>query len=199
MLDQPHAGDPTPKVCAPMAPTPPLDDWLRDHQVRTHHRRSAAADADALWEQAAGVRLRDTRTIGRLVSWRIPGVAAEQTFAGLLAEYPFTVLAQGERWSLSGLCGRIWTLHRDYPRLAGPDEWRAWQEPRAAKVLFAHWVERSGDGRATLVSEARVAATDPGGARRLRALWRVIGRFEPLLGAEPLELAVRRAEGASRS
>ena len=32
-------------------------------------------------------------------------------------------------------------------------------------------------------------------ALRLRALWTVIGRFERLVGAEPLDLAARRAEG----
>ena len=31
-------------------------------------------------------------------------------------------------------------------------------------------------------------------AMRLRALWAVIGRFERLVGAEPLALAARRAE-----
>ncbi len=181
-----------------MAPAPPLDDWLCDHQVCTHHRRSAAVEPGALWTEARRVRLRDTRTIGRLVGWRIPGIPSDQTFGGLLAEYPFTVLDEGEHWSLSGLCGRIWTLQRDYPQLSGPQEWRAWDEPRTVRVLFAHWVEAGGDGRCTLVSEARVRATDAAGARRLRALWFVIGHFEPLVGAEPLELAVRRAEGAGR-
>ena len=35
---------------------------------------------------------------------------------------------------------------------------------------------------------------DARAALRLRALWTVIGRFERLVGAEPLELAARRAE-----
>ena len=36
---------------------------------------------------------------------------------------------------------------------------------------------------------------DARSALRLKALWTVIGRFERLVGAEPLELAARRAEG----
>ena len=63
------------------------------------------------------------------------------------------------------------------------------------RVLFAHWVRDAGDGRAELVSEARVEPVDARSALRLRALWAVIGRFERLVGAEPLELAARRAEG----
>ena len=141
-----------------MAPTAPiLDDWLPDPQIRTHHRRSSAADPDALWAAANSVRLRQTRTIGRLVRWRIPGVAPEQTFAGLLGEYPFVVLA------------------RDYPHLDWPEAFRAWHEPRTVRVVFAHWVERGPDGASTLVSESRVQPTDGVAAMRLRSLWLVVG------------------------
>ena len=95
---------------------------------------------------------------------------------------------------LSGLCGRIWTLARDYPRLDGPEDFAGWSEPGTVRVAFAHWVDDLGDGRAELVSEARVEPVDRRAAMRLRALWAVIGRFERLVGAEPLALAARRAE-----
>ena len=36
--------------------------------------------------------------------------------------------------------------------------------------------------------------TDRSAALRLRALWTVIGGFEPLVAAEPLTLAAREAE-----
>ena len=173
---------------------PDLDQWLPEPQVHSVHRRAAVADPDALWAAARGVRVADTRTMGPLVRWRIPGVPVDQTYRELLAAYPFTVLAEGERYSLSGLCGRIWTLQRDYPRLAGPDEWRAWDEPGTVRVLLAHWAQPDGDGRSELVSEVRVGATDRRGALRLRGLWFVVSRFERLIGAEPLSLAVRRVE-----
>ena len=105
------------------------------------------------------------------------------------------LLAEGERWSVSGLCGRIWTLTRDYPRLDGPDAFRAWDEPGTVRVLFAHWVEPDGDGGSTIVSEARVAPVDRAAQVRLRSLWMLVGVFERLIGAESLELAVSRAEG----
>ena len=171
-----------------------LDAWLPDPQIRTRHRREAAADPDALWEAARAVRLDETRTIGRLVRWRIPGVPADQSFAGLLASEPFTVLAEGARWSISGLCGRIWTLARDYPTIDGPDAYAAFDEPLSVRVLFAHWVAPGERGRSAIVSEARVAPTDVIATARLRALWLVVGPFERLIGAEPLALAVARAE-----
>ena len=171
-----------------------LDAWLPDPQIRTRHRRESDADADTLWAAAARVRLDQTGTIGALVRWRIPGVPANQTFLKLLADDPFTVLEEGERYSISGLVGRIWTLARDYPRLEGPDAFRAWNASRTVRVLFAHWVEEGRDGRNALVSEARVQPTDPVAAMRLRSLWFVVGPFERLIGAEPLALAAADAQ-----
>ncbi|MEA2231381.1 MAG: hypothetical protein QOD83_1197 [Solirubrobacteraceae bacterium] len=173
-----------------------LDAWLPDPEIRTRHRRCSDADPDTLWAAAGRVRLDETGTIGTLVRWRIPGVRADQTFHELLASDPFTVLEEGERYSISGLVGRIWTLARDYPRLDTPETFRSWNAPRTVRVLFAHWVEHGPGARTTLVSEARVQPTDRVAALRLRSLWLVVGPFERLIGAEPLALA---AAGAQRS
>ncbi|HEY2636488.1 MAG TPA: hypothetical protein VGI54_03795 [Solirubrobacteraceae bacterium] len=171
-----------------------LDSWLPDAAVRTRHRRTAQATPEALWHAAAEVRLDETRRLRRLVAWRLPGTPPDTTFRGLLGRYPFTVLEEGADWSLSGLCGRIWTLTRDYPALAGPEEFRGWDEPGTVRVLFAHWVEPAGDDGAALVSETRVEPVDRRARFALRSLWLGVGMFERLIGAEPLSLAARRAE-----
>ncbi len=176
-----------------------LDHWLAYPQVRTRHHHHSAAPAQRLWAAAHDVRLADTRTLGRLVRWRIPGTPEQQTFRGVLAEYPFVVLDEGEGWSLSGLCGRIWTLARDYPKLHGPDDFLTWSEPCSVRVLFGHWVEPDGDHGSVIHSEARVAAVDRAAAARLRSLWLVISVFERLIGAEPFAVAAARAEGQARS
>ncbi len=163
--------------------------------MRTHHRRSAAAAPEVLWQEAMRVRLSETRTLSRLVRWRIPGLDGDPTYHELFGAYPFCVLEEDRHLLITGLCGRIWTLARDYPRLEGPRAFARWDEPGTVRVLFAHWVRDAGDGRAELVSEARVEPVDARSALRLRALWAVIGRFERLVGAEPLALAARRAEG----
>src|SRR2546423_12829756 len=173
-----------------------LDRWLDRPAVRTHHARASRAPADALWRAAQEVRLADTRLLGRVVRWRLPGTPRDATFAEVFRRYPFTVLDDGEHHLLSGLAGRIWTLARDYPRLAGPDEFAAWSEPGTVRVLFAHWIEDAGDGRSRLVSEARVQPVDHRATRRLHAIWALVGGFERLIGAEPLPVAVRRAERA---
>jgi hypothetical protein len=173
-----------------------LDAWLGAPAVRTHHRRAAAADPDALWDAATGIRLCDTRALGRLVRWRIPGLAPDLTYHDLFRGYPFVVLEEDERLLVSGLCGRIWTLARDYPRLDGPDDFRGWSEPGTVKVAFGHWVEPGPDGVSELVSEARVEPVDRAAGLRMRALWAVIGRFERLVGGEALAAAARDAERA---
>jgi hypothetical protein len=172
-----------------------LDHWLPDPQVRSVHRHTAGVDELTLWRAAETVRLRDTPRLGRIVRWRIPGTSADDAFRDLFRSYPFTVLEEDDGWSLSGLCGKIWTLARDYPRIAGPDEFRDWDEPGTVRVLFANWVEPNGsDGTSTLVSEARVQAIDRRASLRLRALWGVVGRFERLIGGEALRAAAKRAE-----
>ena len=88
------------------------------------------------------MRLEETRRLGRLVGWRIPGVEGEQTYHELFRSYPFTVLEESDSHLVSGLCGKIWTLARDYPRLTGPEDFAACDEPGTVKVAFAHWVAR---------------------------------------------------------
>jgi hypothetical protein len=173
---------------------PHIDRWLPQCAIRTHHRRAATADADELWRAALGVRLSDTRALGRLVRWRIPGTAADQSFGKLFRANPFTVLEEDTHLLVSGLCGRIWTPSRDYPALEGPDAFRDWHEAGTVRVLLAHWSEPCADNRAELVSEARVQPVDRAAALRLRMLWKAVGPFERLVGAEALTAAVRRAE-----
>ena len=171
-----------------------LDDWLGRPAIRTHHRRAAAAPPDALWDAANTVRLSDTRLLGRVVRWRLPGTSSDTPFSDLVRSYPFVVLDEGEHHLVSGLAGRIWTLARDYPRIGSPEEYTAWDEPGTVRVLFGHGIVPSDDGRSEIVSEARVQPVDRRGAIRLRAVWAVVGQFERLIGAEPLPVAVRRAE-----
>lgn len=174
---------------------PDLDSWLPGPQVRTCHRRSAEADADRLWRAAGKVRLSDAPVLGRAVRWRIPGTSPDVSFRDLFREYPFAVIADGAHWSVSGMCGRIWTLRRDYPRLEGADDFLAWEEPGTVRVVLAHWIEPDGAGRSSLVSEARIKPVDGQAGLRLRAVWAIVGHFERLVGSEVLSAAVREAEG----
>jgi len=173
-----------------MASIDPLDAWLPDPAIRTVHRRAADASPDELWAAAQAIRLDDAPTLGRLVRWRIPGTPGSLAFGEMFRRYPFVLLEEGQHSSISGLCGKIWTLQRDYPRLAGADEFRDWSQKGTVKVVFAHSIDAAG----RLVSEARVSPVDRMARMRLRALWAVVGPFERLIGSEPLSAAARRAE-----
>jgi hypothetical protein len=177
-----------------------LDRWLPEPAIRTHHRRASHVDASRLWRAARTLRLSDTPLLGRLIRWRIPDTSADLTFDELFRTYPFIVLEEDEGLLISGLCGRIWTLARDYPDLGGPEAFRDWDRSGTVRVLFAHWVERGEGDALELVSEARVQPVDSRARRRLRVVWALVGPFEGLVGSEALKAAVRRAEnGAPRS
>ena len=173
---------------------PELDSWLPDPQVRTRHQRSSEADADRLWQAAGAVRLRDAPALGRVVRWRIPGTSPDLSFRDLFRQYPFTVLSEGGHTSISGLCGRIWTLRRDYPRIEGTDAFLAWDQPGTVRVVLAHWIESDDAGRNALFSEARIKPVDRRAGLQLRALWALVGRFDRLIDSEVLRAAVEGAE-----
>src|SRR5947209_4135400 len=118
-----------------------LDSWLPDPNLRVCHRRESTADPQILWRAAQDIKLSETRMLGRLVRWRIPGVPADASFEELFRNPPFAVLESGESALVSGLVGRIWTLRRDYPPLSDPDEFREWSQRGTARVVFAHWLE----------------------------------------------------------
>jgi hypothetical protein len=172
-----------------------LDTWLAEPAVRIRHRRGSTADPDRLWEAARSVELGETRMLGRLVRWRIPGLPAAETFDQLFREPPFIALAeQGERALISGLVGRIWTLRRDYPSLSDPEEFRNWSASGTAKVLFANWVEAGSHGGALLRSEARVQAFGVQGRIGLGSVRPLIHGFHQLVSNDAMAEAVKRAE-----
>jgi hypothetical protein len=174
--------------------TPDLDEWLPKPALRVSHRRQSSAPAERLWEAAQTVRLNETRVLGRLVRWRIPGLAADLAFDEMFRAPPFIVLDEApDRMLISGLVGRIWTLRRDYPELTHPDEFRDWHTPGTARVVFANWIEISEEG-ASIHAEARVEAIGSQGRIGVAAVRPLVGAFGSLVGSDGIELAARRAE-----
>jgi hypothetical protein len=172
---------------------PEPEDWLPDAAIRVVHSRSSSAAPEVLWRAARAVRVRDTALLGRLVQWRIPGTPGALAFDELFRRAPFTVLEQGELALVSGIVGRIWTLRRDYPALANAGEFRDFDAPGTARVVFALWAVPDGPG-ARLHSEVRVGANGPQGRFGLAAVRPLVGAFHNLIASDGLAAAVRRAE-----
>lgn len=173
---------------------PDLDGWLSKPTIQITHSRRSSADPDALWQAARSVQVRDTALLGRLVQLRIPGIAPEVSFDELFRKPPFCVLEEGERALVSGIVGRIWTLRRDYPKLAGPDEFRTFDTPGTARVVFAMWATPEEPG-ARLNAEVRVAPVGVQGRFGVGAIRPLVAGFQNLIASDGLGAAVRRAEG----
>ena len=170
-----------------------LDAWLADPAVRTRHRSEAGVDAAALWAVAQTIRISDTRILGRLIRWRVPGTSGNQTFREMFTSAPFVLLDEGDQHLFAGVCGKIWSPRPALARLGDSREFGDWSVPGTARVLFAQWVEPTARG-AALHSEVRVGPVDRSARLGMRAIWPLISRFEGLIGSEPLRLAARRAE-----
>jgi hypothetical protein len=175
---------------------PDLDQWLPEDGLRVAYSRESTASPDVLWRAARELPLSKTGTLGRLVRWRIPGLSRDLTMDELFRQPPFMVLAESDHAVVSGLVGRIWTLRRDYPRLAGPAEFRTWDRPGTARVVFAHWVQAD-EHRSRVSTQVRVQPLGNRGRIGLAAVRPIVRRFGPLVGSEGLAAAVRDAERRS--
>jgi hypothetical protein len=173
---------------------PDLDHWLDNPSVRVRHRRETTVDPDRLWRAAQAVRLSETRVLGRLVRWRIPGLPRGISYDELFRSPPFTVLCDDDHALVSGLVGKIWTLRRDYPVLDGPEEFRTWSTRGTVRVILANWVERVDGNRGALVSESRIAPIGAQGRLGLAAVRPFISASQQLVASEAIEAAIRRAE-----
>ena len=173
-----------------------LDHWLPSPTLRVSHRRQSSVTPDELWAAACSVSLHDSGLLGRMVRWRIPGLAHDLSFDHLFRRDPFLVLIGNQKHALlSGLVGRIWTLRRDYPQLSDPEQFRDWSQHGTARVLFANWVEPLAGGGAVLHSETRVHALGTQARIGLGTLRPVVRAFQQLIATDGIEEAVRRAEG----
>jgi hypothetical protein len=171
-----------------------LDQFLPEPAVRVAHRRTTQhATTDELWRAAGRLRLDQTRVLGQLVRWRIPGLPADLRYLELLRSEPFVVLHEAQHELVCGLCGRIWTLRRDYPVLDGADAFRAFHQPGTVRVLYANWVADAADG-AAISAEVRVQPVDARGRLGLTAVRPLISAFQGLISSEALATTIRHAE-----
>jgi hypothetical protein len=171
---------------------PDLDQWLAKPSMRVAYRRQTDVPADRLWEAALEVRLSETRLLGRIIRWRIPGLAAALSFDEMFRAPPFLVLTEEPGRSLvSGLVGRIWTLRRDYPELHDPEEFLEWSAPGTARVVFANWIEEE---PTAICAEVRVESIGAQGRIGVAAVRPLVSAFGALIGSDGLDAAVRRAE-----
>ena len=173
---------------------PQLDEWIDDPALRVRHRRESTASADDLWRAAREVSLSDTALLGRLVRWRIPGLARDATYDGLFREPPFVVLEEGERMLVSGSPAGSGRCAATTPGCARPTSSASGRSAAPPGSLFAHWAQQIDERRAALASEVRVQPIGAQGRIGLAAVRPLVRSFQQLVGSDGISAAVRRAE-----
>lgn len=174
---------------------PSLDSWLPDYHVRAVHRRASRATPDELWKAAEETRIRDTRVLRPLIGARLGPHAppAETTFRELFRTGIFTLLEEGERYSISGLAGSIWAPRGEFARFESAADYRQYERPGRAKAAVLTQVREHERG-SEIVTEIRVWCTDRSAEIRFRPVWLVVSPFMRFVRIELLRAVARRAE-----
>ena len=176
--------------------TPTVADWLPRTHAHLSYRRRSSASADDLWQAAAEVRLRDAPRLCRLIRWRLGSHAPppETTFEEFFRTGIFIQLEAGERHSVSGVAGRIWTPSGRYERFASAAEYKEYDRGGTAKVVLVNGV-RETDRGSEIWNEAGVMIHGTRTRIAFWPFWQVVHPFARLIATEGLAVAVRRAEG----
>jgi hypothetical protein len=174
-----------------------LDNWLPDYQVRALQRRASRATPEALWEAAEHTRIRDTRILRPLIGARLGPHAppADTTFRELFRTGIFTLLEEGDRYSISGVAGCLWAPRGEYARFESAADYRQYEEDGRAKAVVLTLVREHERG-SEIVTEIRVWCTDRWAERRFRSVWLVVAPFMRFVRLDLLRTVARRAEAA---
>ena len=124
-----------------------LDDWVPDPAVRTHHRRErggAARGAVGRGPRRPPLRHPPARAARALAD---PRRRARPDLRRAVPHRAVHAARRGRHLvGVRACAGGSGRSQRDYPRLSGPDDFRAWDERGTVRVLFAHWAEPGEDG-----------------------------------------------------
>jgi hypothetical protein len=143
--------------------------------------------------------VRDTRTLRPIISLRFGRHAPspDTTFRDLFRQMPFVLLEEGERASISGMAGRLWSISAGFVELRSPDEFRSFDAPSTVKVVVATTVRDHPRG-AEIVSDVRMACSDRRARVHFRAFWTFMSPLSRFIELELLRTATRRAQAVPR-
>ena len=177
---------------------PSLDTWLPDYHVRTVQRRVSRATPEDLWQAAARTRIRDTRVLRPVIGARLGPHAppAETTFRELFRTDIFTLLEEGDRYSISGVAGCLWAPRGEYARFESAADYRQYEDPGRAKAAVMTLVREHERG-SEIVAEIRVWCTDRRAEMRFRSVWLLVAPFMRFVRMDLLRTVARRAESAA--
>ena len=160
-------------------------------------RRESRATPDRLWESAARTRIRDTRMLRPLIGARLGphAPAADATFRELFSTGIFTLLEEGDRYSISGVAGCLWAPRGEYAHFESAADYRQYAPPGRAKAAVMTLVRGHARG-SEIVTEIRVWCTDRRAEMRFRPVWMFVSPFFRFVRMDLLRGVTRRAEAA---
>jgi hypothetical protein len=172
-----------------------LDPWLPDYQVRSLQRRASSADPDRLWEAAGQTEIRDTRMLRPLIGARLGPNAppADTTFRELFRTGIFTLLEEGDHYSISGIAGCLWLPRGEYARFESAADYKEYEPPGRAKGAVLTIVREHERG-SEILTEIRVWCTDRSAWLRFRPVWLIVAPFMRFVRLDLLRTVTRRAE-----
>ena len=174
-----------------------LDTWLPDYHVRAVQRRAARATPEELWAAAQQTPIGDTRVLRPLIGARLGPHAPplDTTFRELFRTDIFTLLEEGDRYSISGVAGCLWAPRGEYAHFESAADYKQYEEPFRAKGAVMTLVREHERG-SEIVTEIRVWCTDRRAEVRFRSVWLLVTPFLGFVRRELLRAVVRRAESA---
>jgi hypothetical protein len=163
--------------------------------MRVVSRRVSSAEPDALWRAAGRTRIRDTRVLRPLIGARLGPNApsGNTTFRRLFRTGIFTLLEEGDHYSISGVAGCLWSPRGDYAHFGSAADYRQYDRPGRAKAAVMTLVREHHRG-SEIVTEIRVWCTDRSAEMRFRPVWMVVAPFMRFVRMELLRSVARRAE-----
>ena len=149
--------------------------------MRSLQRRVSRADPDSLWEAAGRVRISDTRILRPLIGARLGPHAppAQTTFRELFRSGVFTLLEEGDHYSISGVAGCLWLPRGEYASFESAADYKEYEPPGRAKAAVMT-VVREHDRGSEIVTEIRVWCTDRSAWLRFRPVWLLVAPVHAL-------------------
>ncbi len=187
-----------------------LDDFLPTHEFDEFHAVTVQAPPDrvyaAIHELRAGelsplvnLMLSIRRLPARLLRKAGPRLADDRPFLQQMFDNGFISLGETpDREVVFGLIGQFWKLTGgDSPPIASPDHYRAFDDPRYARVATNLLISpAAAPGTVRLSTETRIHVSDPTTRRKFGFYWRLISMGSGFIRVLWLKAVKRRAERA---
>ena len=171
-----------------------IDTLLPSWDVHAVHGVDVAASPERTWTALAQVTVRELPLARVLMRLRGLGRSSSGLDRPFLDRVGFLVpLGEARHERVSGMIGRPWQPRPARVRIAGAEDFAAFDRPGWVRIATDFRVA-SGARGSRLETETRIQATDASARRRFAVYWRIVGFGSALVRRDVLRAARRRAE-----